>query len=332
MEDNSRRKRVSSKRRNSIMRSTHSSKRLGVGDERYSSGIGYVVLASDMGRDSYIKLVYQTATAIIINATGELIKDVIIPEHILRDIVFPEGLDERGSMLSWINVPVLNQVIASGLLRSPAESYPYREWEKVYDVEGGDYNNVISRTWDINHAHARLEAYFGDSDALSEKSGIEYVARSPRYQSKITLSCDGRALFYGDISAKLMSEEELSIEVGSQEGEVSTLLMQVDGTFMYEDKHGNRIDIDGGNGEMTIKPNTKLTIDADSEIKIGENASESAILGDKLVSSLEKLIDGIKLITVPTALGPSGTPINFAAFDAIKSQLNTIKSTLVKIE
>jgi len=60
------------------------------------------------------------------------------------------------------------------------------------------------------------------------------------------------------------------------------------------------------------------------------NSLEKAVQGETLKTNLEELIDAINALTVPTALGPSGTAINSAAFSAIKAQLTKILSEVVK--
>lgn len=45
---------------------------------------------------------------------------------------------------------------------------------------------------------------------------------------------------------------------------------------------------------------------------------------DDLKTVLSDLLTAIKLITVPTANGPSGVPINSASFDAINTRLNAL--------
>lgn len=45
---------------------------------------------------------------------------------------------------------------------------------------------------------------------------------------------------------------------------------------------------------------------------------------DTLKTMLNDLIDQIKLITVTTSGGPSGTPLNAALFDLIKTRINTV--------
>ena len=51
---------------------------------------------------------------------------------------------------------------------------------------------------------------------------------------------------------------------------------------------------------------------------------ESMVLGDSLVSELEKLLNNISSLTVPTALGPSGPPMNSIAFQ-IQSRILKFK-------
>lgn len=64
--------------------------------------------------------------------------------------------------------------------------------------------------------------------------------------------------------------------------------------------------------DVTVKTSSNLTLDYASG-KIGStSASESMILGDKLVTEIGK-------IQVPTPMGFSGFPINAAAFEATKS-------------
>lgn len=60
------------------------------------------------------------------------------------------------------------------------------------------------------------------------------------------------------------------------------------------------------------------------------NSFEKAAQGETLKAKLEDLIDEITNIPVPTALGPSGPPINSPAFLVIKAQLSEILSEVVK--
>lgn len=84
---------------------------------------------------------------------------------------------------------------------------------------------------------------------------------------------------------------------------------------------------------VIIGKNSYLFINSDDEIKIkaGTTALEKSVLGEKLKTLLDKILDEIIKITVPTPVGPSGIPVNLAAFTAIKTvDVPTILSPKVK--
>ena len=85
---------------------------------------------------------------------------------------------------------------------------------------------------------------------------------------------------------------------------------------------GSRTQILVNSNEINIVNNTSggdgtLIVARGSGVHIEVN-------GVSLKDVLDGLIDQIKLITVPTAAGPSGVPINAAAFDVVKTQLDGI--------
>lgn len=62
----------------------------------------------------------------------------------------------------------------------------------------------------------------------------------------------------------------------------------------------------------------------------GDDATEPVLFGDKTTSFLSDLLSAIEKLTVPTATGPSGIPINIAAFTALKTKLDSLKSKISK--
>lgn len=71
-----------------------------------------------------------------------------------------------------------------------------------------------------------------------------------------------------------------------------------------------RIGFEGGDPAIVLKP--------DGTMEFGEGATESMLLGDTLVSALQDL-------KVPTAFGPSGTPINALEFPEALSEKAKVK-------
>ena len=82
----------------------------------------------------------------------------------------------------------------------------------------------------------------------------------------------------------------------------------------------------GTGADFKVKMGTGGTI----EFEAGAATLEKMILGETLKDLLNDILDKIKLITVPTAVGPSGTPDNASDFTAIQAQLPTILSSKIK--
>lgn len=80
--------------------------------------------------------------------------------------------------------------------------------------------------------------------------------------------------------------------------------------------------------------NGDVEIVSTGEIRLGSVGSvdKTAVRAEDLIDLLGDIIDQIKLITVPTGVGPSGTPVNFAAFDALKQKFELLKSKSVKVD
>lgn len=88
-----------------------------------------------------------------------------------------------------------------------------------------------------------------------------------------------------------------------------------------------------GKINLTFGTNGRLTIGEDGKVAIGNASGEELLdLVDQIIDEAINTEDGILALTVPTAVGPSGTPINSATFTAIKATLNDIKAKLATIK
>jgi hypothetical protein len=88
-----------------------------------------------------------------------------------------------------------------------------------------------------------------------------------------------------------------------------------------------------GEGDVEIKGGGPLFIEG-SEIKVGEGASEAAVLGDELKSKLTDIINEIIALQTIGNLGAPApvSPATSVAVSAIAAQLASILSTKVKVE
>ena len=99
------------------------------------------------------------------------------------------------------------------------------------------------------------------------------------------------------------------------------------------DQFEHKIVFNGSEARYTDKFNNEAVFNEDNiqfkckKFNVG-NGNEHMVLGDTLKGLLEQLIGAINSLTVPTPHGPSGTPLNSAQFNSIKSQLSKILSQL----
>lgn len=85
---------------------------------------------------------------------------------------------------------------------------------------------------------------------------------------------------------------------------------------------------------------TSITSDANGDkisvvakiVEIGKGDLQPAVVGNDWKKIMEQLIEAITQLTVPTGVGPSGTPINSAAFIKVKNQLKEALSKNHKVE
>lgn len=69
-----------------------------------------------------------------------------------------------------------------------------------------------------------------------------------------------------------------------------------------------------------------------NRIKLGKEATEQALLGNKAVELFGELLDAIMQLTVLSPVGTTSTPLNFQDFIIIKQKLNTLLSKINYIE
>jgi len=308
--------------RSSLHREIYNSTNQGINSERKRSGTGNIIIPSDIDRDDYIKYVYQTGELFIITPSGEVIKDARVSKEVLQCIDFPNNPEDTGTLVCWVNIPILNQCMILGTLLNLGEMYSYKEYEKVRDLQGKTKDNHITEVWNSQNPQALLDVYFaGDVDEEDEDSGIIHKARSSKHASSLILNCNGISKIASTLKTEIFSDEEILLQIGEEEDQVLKLTLDVKGNLKYIDKFENEISIDGESGDVLIH--------GTNSIKLGKDAEEPAVLGDTLAKLLDDIINAIKTITVPTALGPSGVPVNNPQFITIQNQINNIKSLLV---
>lgn len=94
---------------------------------------------------------------------------------------------------------------------------------------------------------------------------------------------------------------------------------------------GSEVSASGTAGQIILKTSdgtnqTSLHLNQSGQILLGSDPSspsdEPMVLGTQWINIMGELIAAIQALTVPTGVGPSGTPLNTAAFQAVLDKIN----------
>lgn len=275
---------------------------------RPTVGFGYISLPDQMSRDEYLAIIKRTGYCQIITDFNEIINSAVLPIHLMDEIEIPAEPRSYGSLVSWLSVEKSGQVIVSHIHLKPGQMHFLGENKttkhKVYnktqiteckDVESGNY--LINVTTDQQEGSIKLNI---------NGTSIELIAGG---DIKIT----------SNNTTSIIAEDNINIMVGNQD-------------IMKRELNISNDNVELTFGESTVKiTSNQLQLDSPL-IKLGKDADQFTIKGEKLISFLIDLIKEIQLITVGTSAGPSTIPINNPQFIALQGKINQLISMKTKIE
>ena len=297
------------------------------------SGVGYVVVPDDETREEYIADCYKTSTVTIQGGFGYgFINNVPILGHVLQQIKFPNKSDERGTAVFWVRENFYNRPIIIGVM--PADNYTNpltngqdRIIQQVGDVLVEIYQDASNGVMNMN--------VVGNSDNPAK---INIKASTGTEDSEINIYTDGKvavsanqllAVARKDFNLQLKNgkDEELISVIGDEEKVEYKDQFKTNVIFNKDNVSlSSEIDVNVEAKDSTITSHAKeINFKTDAKLNL-DGGGEPMVLGNQLTSFLQSLIQGIMSITVPTAVGPSGVPINAAAFSQLLGKLETLKS------
>jgi hypothetical protein len=103
--------------------------------EAYSAGIAYIVLPSDIDRDTYIAECYRSGRVSIYSEHNGFFNRIAIDRYSLNFIKFPDSLKEFGSAVSFILEPVSKRPIITGIYFKTDEISTLQEHQFSFNRE-----------------------------------------------------------------------------------------------------------------------------------------------------------------------------------------------------
>jgi len=297
--------------------------------------IGRVKIPSDVPRDDYVIHALKTQTACVELANGDFIKDCRIAwsfcgfnDGFIHTLDFPRDTKEAGSsgdrtqkelgsIVVLLNVPDSDIPIIIGCLSQRNSPLTLEEEKMLKLSRESDTGSFLIEGSALS---GLLKMIVTSTTAEGGKIDISTLNDFNTGEIKFTTN---NLILEGTESIQFLTESLFQILIRNLETkeEFTTIKYEFGVGFTFTDEFGNEY--------KTVDGIT--TIEAE-EIKLGTGATEAVALGDTLKGILDEILDAINLITVPTPMGVSGTPLNFAVFETIKAKLDTILSTKSKVE
>lgn len=261
------------------------------------AGVGFVIIPENLDIDQYKKDVYQTGRISIFGGYGHSnFYNVLVDREVIQRIKFPKKAGEMGSPVVWINIPKHNEVVVVACLKYDEDYFSISENRRRHTLthEG----NIVDLDLDAKNGKIRISG-------KGVKNPIEF---------NIDL---------GDKNSSAIFKINVEGELLSQSSKRTIMVSREQIVHLVTDKKGivkSRIKID--ENEVQIQ----------SDKIRHSNGEQPMVLGNTLVELLENILDEINKITVPTPVGPSGTPINKAKFEELKGKVKKIKSKISNLD
>lgn len=275
---------------------------------RPSSGIGFITMPNDIDRETYFQNIKRTGYCQIITDDQIPINQVLIPLHLIDQLVIPLEAGIRGSMVSWMSINKSGQVILNGIHLKPGETHFLGE-AKVTNQAKLD-NTTITEVLDPSTGTYSL-------NVTTDKDGsIVFNING----NKVSLK-QGEIKVNSSDSIITVAENSYKFQLGTEKGKISTLEL-TDGILNYTDYNNNHFKIDAA----------KASLEAPA-IELGTDATEHMVLGDKLFNILTELISTLQSVTVlqGTTILPL-TPNSSANLGQIQSKLSNFLSTSITVK
>ena len=177
----------------------------------------------------------------------------------------------------------------------------------VTEVNEDEFTCTVKRDDQVDYFDVRLRALVNS-------------AFIPRLQSTVLVCRIGKSneLFvcqFTEIDKMIFTDADLEVIIDTEninikKGEKITVHVDAEKLEVTNDK------------VKALHEAEALTLTADSTtVKVSTGGVTVTRGGSGLKKTLEQMLDGICALTVPTAVGPSGVPINIATFQQIKADL-----------
>lgn len=182
----------------------------------------------------------------------------------------------------------------------------------VTEVNEEEFTCTVNRDEQVDYFDVRLRGL-----VKAELQGFAFI---PKLESIVLVARIGKSneLFvcqFTEIDKVVFTDNDLELKIDLEnidikKGEKITIHVDAEKLEVVNDK-----------AKVTHEAEALTLLSDQATIKITTGGLTLKKGGSGLKKTLDKMLDGICQLTVPTAVGPSGVPINAATFQQIKADL-----------
>ena len=182
----------------------------------------------------------------------------------------------------------------------------------VTEVNEEEFTCTVKRDEQVDYFDVRLRGL-----VKAELQGFAFI---PKLESVVLVARIGKSneLFvcqFTELDQAIFTDNDLELKIDLEnidikKGEKITIHVDAEKLEVVNDK-----------AKVTHEAEALTLLSDQATIKITTGGLTLKKGGSGLKKTLDKMLDGICQLTVPTALGPSGVPINLATFQQIKADL-----------
>lgn len=297
---------------------------------RQSSGIGYVIIPTDVDRDAYVESCTRKKTVSILTEQGETINDVSVGKLAMQFIEFPklDGNNSRklGSPVGFVNIPSRNKPLIFDVFDASDEFNVCPE--QGFNITKRTSESTASVTGNGGTGNMSVASYCKKGD-----NTLDVSVRSKTITSTLRVVVDGITSLFSRKMVKLKSGEGFFFEVKDEEKDNTTSSQNVyarlsfdNPKFKLEIGNVNPSTLEFIEGETSIfqYDTDTATIYPVKKVNMGKG-TEAMVLGDTLKTLMDDFITEVSNITTVTLIGVQPV-VNKAALLALKQRTANILS------
>lgn len=260
-------------------------------DHKWNAGIGYITYPLGVDRDQFITASILEGRVCIKTEDGGYHFNCPISKNIFNEIKWPKKPTENGTPIFFVTEPIDSQPVVLGAFNFSDEIIDLPE--NAFKISKEAENKLVQISGNVNSISELLFIVRG-----VEKSKFIVNILNEANEGEVEFDVDGT------FSVRTIDK----IELNSQQ----EILSQVGDSSVSQTKANYQVDSEN--------------ISLNTERLVVNSGDEPLVLGNKLKSFFESLIDEISKSTVATPQGPSPL-INSVQITALKARLNDILST-----